>query len=235
MHRAGVDSGPMVPLAHAHTVHVPIGVGTIEGTLAIPAHARGIVVFAQEGAGTRYSLRNVAIARPLHERGFGTLLLDLLTATEDHEPPWSSSVRGDVALLARRLLAAAAFLALERSTLGLGLGCYGVGNGAAAALIAAARAPGRFKAIVSRGGYVGTATGIAANVAAPTLLIVGDSDDDLRLSNTEIYTMISAPKELLVVDGATQMFERAEALEEIAQATAGWFERFLGAAGRIEA
>ena len=144
-------------------------------------------------------------------------------------------MRGDIALLSRRLVAAAAFLALERSTLGLSLGCYGVANGAAAALIAAAQAPGRFKAIVLRGGHVATASEAAARVSAPTLLIVGGADLELRQSNHEVYAQLLAPKALLVVDGATQIFERAEALDQIARATAGWFERYLGGAPGIAA
>lgn len=221
----------MIPLAHAHTVHVPIlGGGTIEGTLAIPAGARAVVVFAQGGGGTRYSLRNVAIARPLHERGLGTLLLDLLTPREDHEPPSSSRARRDAALLGNRLVEAAAFLELERTTRGLALGCYAVGVGGAAALLAAAAAPDRFHAIVSRGGALGEVAALIDGVVAPTMLIVGESDSEVRAGNVAVYARLQGPKEMLVMDGATRAFEPMEALQAVARVTAAWFERFLGRA-----
>jgi dienelactone hydrolase len=219
----------MIHLAHAHTVHVPIaGGGTIEGTLAIPAGARAVVVFAQGAGGTRYSLRNVAIARPLHERCLGTLLLDLLTPREEHEPPSSSQARRDAALLGRRLVEAAAFLAAERTTRGLSLGCYAVGVGGAAALLAAAMAPERFRAIVSRGGDLDAIAPMLGGVMAPTMLIVGEADAQVRPGNVQVYSRLQGPREMLVMDGATRAFEPMEVLQAIAKVTAAWFERFLG-------
>jgi pimeloyl-ACP methyl ester carboxylesterase len=224
----------MIPLAHAHTVHVPIGPATIEGTLAIPERPRGVVVFVQGSGGTRYSLRNVAVARPLHERRFGTLLLDLLTPSEEHPTP-ARARSTDAGLLAHRLVDTARFLEAERSTRGLALGCYAVGMGAAAALLAAATVPERFQAIVARGGHVACASDAIASVSAPTLLIVGQLDADLHVANVDAFAKLRGPKDLVIVAGATHVFEHPPVLDEIAQHAASWFDRFLGAEGVAQA
>jgi len=65
---------------------------TLEGTLSIPGHARGVVLFAHGSGSSRFSPRNRAVAGVLHEQGFATLLLDLLTPQEASTSPCSRAV-----------------------------------------------------------------------------------------------------------------------------------------------
>ena len=57
--------------------------GAIEGDLVVPAGARGIVVFAHGSGSSRHSARNKHVASALRDAGFGTLLFDLLTVSEE--------------------------------------------------------------------------------------------------------------------------------------------------------
>ena len=74
----------------------------LEGELALPAGARGIVLFAHGSGSSRHSPRNAFVARVLRDAGMGTLLFDLLTEDEDRD----YGTRFDIPLLTSRLLAA---------------------------------------------------------------------------------------------------------------------------------
>ena len=84
-------------------VRIPCAAVTLEGTLAFPPGAKGVVVFAHGSGSSRYSPRNQFVARVLRESGNGTLLFDLLTAEEEIEDNVTRSLRFDIALLASRL------------------------------------------------------------------------------------------------------------------------------------
>ena len=56
---------------------------TLDGNLAIPRSAIGVVLFAHGSGSSRHSPRNVFVANELSGRGIVTLLIDLLTRRED--------------------------------------------------------------------------------------------------------------------------------------------------------
>ena len=205
-------------------VHVPADGVTLEGALVIPAGARGVALFAHGSGSSRHSPRNTFVAGVLQEGGLGTLLIDLLTEREDA----TYETRFDIDLLSRRLAAATRWLGTEPRTAHLDIGYFGASTGAAAALRAAADPGLRINAIVSRGGRPDLAESALDRVQAPTLLIVGGYDDVVIELNQRAYERLRGVKELVIVPGATHLFEEPGALEEVARLAARWFGRYLG-------
>jgi putative phosphoribosyl transferase len=209
----------------AREVALPAGEARLEGTLTLPADAVGVVLFAHGSGSSRHSPRNTFVARVLNDAGVGTLLFDLLTAAEDR----NYETRFDIGLLTTRLLAATDALGADPAAAGLPLGYFGASTGAAAALRAAAALGPRVAAVVSRGGRPDLAGPAAlARVTAPTLLIVGGRDDVVIELNREAYAQLSCEKSLVVVPGATHLFEEPGALERVADLAAGWFVAQMG-------
>jgi putative phosphoribosyl transferase len=159
----------------------------------------------------------------LRERGFGTLLIDLL---EERESEDRDKVF-DIDLLANRLISATEWLQLDDATRELSIGYFGASTGAAAALQAAAKLGDDIAAIVSRGGRPDLAMDYLDQVTAPTLLIVGGRDYPVIPLNQQAYEKLKAPKELVIVHGATHLFEEPGALEEVAKLAAEWFDKYL--------
>jgi putative phosphoribosyl transferase len=151
---------------------IPIDGAALEATIAVRAQASGIIVFAHGSGSGRASPRNRFVAEQLADAGFGVLLLDLLTASEERYDRETAELRLDVGRLAVRLVRAIDWLDEREPTAGIPVGCYGASTGAAAALIAAAERPDRVFAVVSRGGRPDLAKGELEKVRAPTLLIV---------------------------------------------------------------
>ncbi|MGB7540696.1 MAG: dienelactone hydrolase family protein [Burkholderiales bacterium] len=208
-------------------VSIPADGRKLQGELIVPGGAAGIVAFAHGSGSSRHSPRNQFVARELQQAGLATLLLDLL---EEEEAEDRSKVF-DIGLLALRLLAAARWLGDNPGTHSLALGYFGASTGAAAALLAAARDPGRVSAVVSRGGRPDLAMRWLPDVKAPTLLIVGEDDEPVLQWNRDAYARLSAEKELVVVPRATHLFEEPGALEEVARHACRWFVRHLSPAG----
>jgi len=206
-------------------VEIPADGQKLEGELVVPAGAVGVVVFAHGSGSSRHSPRNRYVAGELHKARLATLLLDLLTEDEAED---RSNVF-DIELLARRLLCAAQWLAAEPQTGTLRLGYFGASTGAAAALLAAAQEPERVSAVVSRGGRPDIVMLWLPKVRAPTLLIVGGEDQPVLDWNRSAYQRLQAEKKLVVVPGATHLFEEPGTLEETARHAAGWFSRHLAA------
>jgi putative phosphoribosyl transferase len=201
---------------------------TVDGDLGVPADASGLVVFAHGSGSGRHSPRNRAVAAGLRERGLGTLLMDLLTPEEEAADLRTAHLRFDIGLLAGRLEAAAAWLASQEDTRGLGLGYFGASTGAAAALVAAGRRPQAVRAVVSRGGRPDLAGDWLEHVRAPTLLIVGGGDEVVLGLNREAHQRLRAERRLDVVPGATHLFEEPGTLEEVTRLAGDWFVRSLG-------
>lgn len=212
-------------------VHIPAGASStisLEGMLELPDNATGIVLFAHGSGSSRLSPRNNYVARVLREAGMGTLLIDLLTQREDID----YATRFDIPLLTRRLLAATGWLQSDQATASLAVGYFGASTGAAAALQAAAEEGQKIAAVVSRGGRPDLAGEDALNrVAAPTLLIVGGFDDVVIGLNQEAYRALHCEKELIVIPGATHLFEEPGTLEQVAKQAAHWFVKFMPRSG----
>jgi putative phosphoribosyl transferase len=205
-------------------VHIPAGGATVEGMLEIPENAVGLVLFAHGSGSSRHSPRNNYVAGELRAAGVGTLLMDLLTTDEDRD----YSRRFDIGLLTRRLLEAARWVAVEPATRDLPLGFFGASTGAAAALEAAATLGEQIRAVVSRGGRPDMASEQALRkVRAPTLLLVGGYDDGVIDLNQLAYDQLHCEKEMVIVPGATHLFEEPGTLEAVASRAAGWFAEHL--------
>ena len=206
-------------------VRIPCAAVTLEGTLAIPPGAKGVVVFAHGSGSSRYSPRNQFVARVLRESGNGTLLFDLLTAEEEIEDNVTRSLRFDIALLASRLAEVTRWLVAQTEVCDLGIGYFGSSTGAGAALVAAAEFGQRIDAVVSRGGRPDLAGDALARVQSPTLFIVGGYDDVVIRLNKEALAELCCERELKIVPGATHLFEEPGALEAVAGLATDWFCR----------
>lgn len=205
-------------------VHIPAGDVTVEGMLEMPDEACGLVLFAHGSGSSRHSPRNNYVAGVLRAAGVGTLLMDLLTPDEDRD----YSRRFDIGLLTQRLLDAAHWVAAQAATQHLPLGFFGASTGAAAALEAAAVLGDRARAVVSRGGRPDLASELALQqVRAPTLLLVGGYDDGVIDLNQIAYDQLGCEKEMVIVPGATHLFEEPGTLEAVASRAAGWFAEHL--------
>jgi pimeloyl-ACP methyl ester carboxylesterase len=201
------------------------GAVTLEGVLGCPPDTHALVVFAHGSGSSRWSPRNRFVADRLHARGLATALLDLLDAEEDRH----YEARFDVARLSHRL-ALATHAALHRAgPVVHSLGYFGASTGAAAALDAAAALGDRVGAVVSRGGRPDLAAGALPRVTAPTRLVVGSRDEAVIALNRRALARLRCRSDLVVVPGATHLFEEPGALEQVAELAADWFvEHLLG-------
>lgn len=213
--------------AHEASVQVQAGSVTLEGDLSVPEDARGIVVFAHGSGSSRLSPRNRRVAAMLRQAGLATLLFDLLTPTEEAVDSVTRELRFDIRLLADRVEAATAWLKEQPGVGDLKLGYFGASTGAAAALVAAAERPEDVAAVVSRGGRPDLAEPYLPRVQAPTLLIVGEWDEPVIEMNRQAMAHLGGTKELVIVPGASHLFEEPGRLEEVARLASGWFTRHL--------
>ena len=206
-------------------VHMPVDGVRLEGMLAVPDKAAGLVLFAHGSGSSRKSPRNNFVAGELRKAGLATLLLDLLTPEEDMD----YETRFDISLLARRLDGATRWAGSEAKTKKLKIGYFGASTGAAAALMSAASAGVDIGAVVSRGGRPDLAMDSLPFVKSPTLLIVGGEDGPVIEYNRAAYQKITAQKELVIVPGATHLFEEPGTLETVASLASEWFTKYLRA------
>jgi dienelactone hydrolase len=218
------------------TVRVTAGPVTLEGSLAVPPGAAGVVLFAHGSGSSRHSPRNRYVASVLREAGLATLLLDLLTSDEEAVDEVTRHLRFDIGLLATRLVGATDWLREHPATRQLRIGYFGASTGAGAALVAAAERPEVVGAVVSRGGRPDLAGPALAQVRAPTLLIVGGDDIPVIRLNQEALRQLGAQEtQLVIVPGATHLFEEPGTLEQVAQFAAEWFARHLTRPGAARA
>lgn len=208
-------------------VQIRAGAVLIEGDLTVPQNAQGLVIFAHGSGSSRFSGRNRRVAEFLGERGFSTLLLDLLTTQEEAVDDRTAEYRFDIARLGPRVSAAADWAGTRPDIGRLPIGCFGASTGAAAALIAAAERPAIIAAVVSRGGRPDLAGQALPRVEAPTLLIVGGYDEPVIDLNREAMRQMHAHVELEIVPGATHLFEEPGTLDQVAALAARWFTRYL--------
>jgi putative phosphoribosyl transferase len=199
---------------------------TLQGDLFVPPAATGVVLFAHGSGSSRHSPRNREVAESLHQSGLGTLLFDLLTTAEEAEDRWTRQFRFDIPLLARRLIASTDWIVAHGQT-NLPLGYFGASTGAAAALIAAAERADLIGAVVSRGGRPDLAGRALERVRAPTLLLVGGADREVIGLNELALDRLRCDKRLVLVPGATHLFEEPGALESVATLAGEWFVRCL--------
>ena len=185
------------------------------------------MLFAHGSGSSRHSPRNQAVAEALRNAGIGTLLFDLLAPPEEAQDAYTGHLRFDIGLLSRRLAIATEAIANDPHYRQFGIGYFGASTGGGAALMAAAGFGQKIDAVVARGGRPDLAGESLRYVKAPTLLIVGEKDEEVVRLNQNAYDRLRCEKSLAVVPRATHLFEEPGALEEVARLAAQWFRKYL--------
>ena len=208
---------------------------TLQGTLGLPPVAKGIVLFAHGSGSSRLSARNRFVAGELQAHGIATLLFDLLTSEEEAIDQKTMQLRFHIPLLAKRLVGATRWAMRNAETAGLMLGYFGASTGAAAALVAETLLPGKITAVVSRGGRPDLAGNALGTVRAPTLLIVGGDDPVvIALNQGALAELHCQEKKLVIVPGASHLFEEPGTLARVAELATKWFGDHFAAAGTVQ-
>jgi putative phosphoribosyl transferase len=219
-------------MVREYIVRVTIGPVALDGVLRVPEKARAVVLFAHGSGSGRHSPRNRYVAGLLNEAEIATLLVDLLTADEEAIDARTGHLRFDIELLAQRLVGATDWLIQRPDTRHLAIGYFGASTGAAAALVAATQRSDVIGAIVSRGGRPDLAGAALPHVRAPTLLIVGGRDVQVIELNRIALAELGCEKQLIIIPGATHLFEEPGALDEVARLACEWFQRHLFSTAR---
>ncbi len=207
-----LDTEITVPAAQAGTDDEPL-----IGWLKVPASATGVVVFAHGSGSGRMSPRNHSVAEVFHRHGIATLLVDLLSVSEQVD----AAKAFDIDLLTDRTLAICEHL--RSSEVGhLPIALFGGSTGAAAAVRAAAGDPA-VTTVVSRGGRIDLAADHLSDLTRPVLLIVGGHDEWVLSINQKALDVLPEGSDLVVVPGASHLFSEPGALERVAERAANWF------------
>ncbi|MBI2446948.1 MAG: dienelactone hydrolase family protein [Candidatus Omnitrophica bacterium] len=209
------------------SVHIVMGNVTLDGDLTIPDGPKGIVLFAHGSGSSRKSPRNRYVASVLNKSKFATLLFDLLTPEEETIDIQTRHLRFDIELLSTRLVGATDWLGQNKEVKDLSVGYFGASTGAAAALVAAVERPDVVHAVVSRGGRPDLAGKVLPSVQSPTLLIVGGDDPVVIDMNRGAMEQLGVDKKLVIVPGASHLFEEPGALEKVAELAADWFGLYI--------
>ncbi|MFC4531209.1 dienelactone hydrolase family protein [Sphaerisporangium dianthi] len=213
---------------------IPAAGVTLEADIVVPPAAHGVVVFAHGSGSGRHSPRNRHVAAELNAAGLATVLTDLLTREEEDIDVLTGSLRFDIGLLARRVVAVTDWVARDEALSALGIGLFGASTGAAAALAAAARRPASVRAVVSRGGRPDLAGDLLREVRQPTLLIVGEDDPLVVELNRRAMERMPGRTEVAIVAGASHLFEEPGTLDQVARLARDWFARHLKGVHRRE-
>ncbi len=228
--RTEVSAGEPAETHSARDEEVVVSVESLRlpGRLTIPQHPKGMVVFAHGSGSGRHSPRNRFVAEILNQAGLGTLLFDLLTPPEERD---RTNVF-DIQLLGERLFKATNWLRSQPEALDVPISYFGASTGAAAALWAAAEPTAQIATVVSRGGRPDLAGARLSEVRAGTLLIVGSRDEIVEELNRQAQNKLRCETRLVVVPGATHLFEEPGALEKVAVLACDWFLRQAGHQGK---
>jgi dienelactone hydrolase len=215
-------------------VEIRAGGITLPGRLTLPVGAQGLILFVHGSGSSRLSPRNQQVAESLQAAGFGTLLFDLLTMTEERVDEETSALRFNIDLLSGRVTDVIDWLLLQEYRKDLKYGLFGASTGAAAALVTAADRPQAVQAVVSRGGRPDLAGEHLSQVRAPSLFIVGSLDNEVLGLNQSAMEKFpdGVEKHLEVVQGASHLFEEPGKLDAVAHLAQDWFLQYIGPAQR---
>jgi len=203
---------------------IPVAEGIqLPGKLVIPDNAKSLIIFSHGSGSSSLSPRNNYVAKKLNDDGFATLMFDLLTPEEDK----NYSNRFDIELLIQRLLLVTDWIKESEDLKDYDLGYFGASTGAASALGAASMVGNLVKAVVSRGGRPDLAAPYLPEVMAPTLFIIGGLDYYVIELNETAFSLLKCPREIVIVDDASHLFEEPGKLEEAAAHASRWFKKYL--------
>jgi len=208
------------------SIKIFTGNSLIKGNLYYPEQGTKMVIFAHGSGSSMNSTRNKYVAEILNKQGIGTLLVNLLTTQEALLDKYTSQFRFNIPLLAERVKSTAEWLRNNYQV--SAIGCFGSSTGATAALVAAAKNPELFQALVCRGGRPDLAFSYLNKIKSPTLLIVGSLDEHVLALNRSAFSQLNCYKKLEVVYGATHLFEESGKMEEVAALAKNWFSQNLG-------
>jgi len=208
-------------------IKIPVGSVIVKGNLIVPHNARGVIVFVHGSGSSRFSPRNQYVSKQFVNARFGILLFDLLTSQEEQVDMMTAEYRFNIPLLAERLIGATESLKHDPKTNRLSYAYFGASTGAAAALIAAAKLPRDIVTVVSRGGRPDLAAEYLPQVKAPTLLLIGGEDREVIELNKQAMARMNAEKKLVIIPGATHLFQEPGKLEEVAKISTEWFLNYL--------
>jgi putative phosphoribosyl transferase len=209
-------------------IKIPVGNNVeVEGSMFLPRESGCLIIFAHGSGSSRFSPRNQYVAKEFNKAGMATLLFDLLTPGEEEEDELTGQYRFNISLLSQRLVSVTDWLQNDPQTTDLKLGYFGASTGAAAALIAAAKLSRLVSAVVSRGGRPDLAGQYLPDVRAPTLLLVGGDDEEVIELNRQAQSQMTNTNKLVIIPGATHLFEEPGKLEEVARFASDWFNQYL--------
>ncbi len=211
---------------------IPVGHKKLTAELTIPAGAHAIIVFARSGADAHLNRHERAVAALLQKAGFGTLLSDLLTDTE-----MLTSAAFDIDLLTARLLIVTNWVR-ERDLFGhYRLAYFAVSVAAAAAIRAAVCLDEVIDALVCCSGRTDLAAETLPELQQPAMLIAGSLDRPVLEFNREALALLSCPRRLEIIQGATHLPDGTHAQsatqlpedksDEIVELAMQWFNTHL--------
>jgi putative phosphoribosyl transferase len=198
-------------------VRVAVDGGVLRGRLVVPSgDVPAVAVFAHGSGSSAASPRNRAVAEVLQGVGFGTLLVDLLTADEQH-----GNEGIGIETLARRVTRLAAWVPTRPGLAGVRVVLVGSSTGGAVALWAAGTgAP--VAAVACRGGRPDLASARLGDVRCPVLLVVGADDDAVVELSRRARSALGGPCDLRIVAGASHLFEEPGTLDRAAAIIRDW-------------
>ncbi|MGZ3899722.1 MAG: dienelactone hydrolase family protein [Bacteroidia bacterium] len=203
-------------------IKIPVNNNVVlTGDFTIPHNPRALIIFSHGSGSSRFSPRNQNVAAVLNSDDFATLLIDLLTPEEDE----TYKNRFNIELLTERLISVTNYIKEFPDIKNLPIGYFGASTGAASALKAAARLQDKISAVISRGGRPDLAENELAKVKSPTLLIVGSLDTEVIILNDMAYQKLNCDKEMIIIEGASHLFEEPGKLKEVATISASWFNK----------
>ena len=207
-------------------VKIPVDNNNIYAELVVPSDVKGIVIIAYGSSRDRYNQRNQLVARKLQNQNIATLQLDLLTAEEDK----NFLNRFDTQSLAERLIDATDWVTHDSNCEGLEISYYGIGTGAAAAIIAATLDGGEsIKSIVAIAGRVDLAGKSIKELTTPIMLIVGQNDKAILGMNEEVFINLNCTKKIAIIPNTNHLFEEPGAMDKVSDLTTEWLNESLEA------
>lgn len=199
----------------------------MEGILSVPEYPKGIVLFAHGAGSHRFSPRNLHVAESLLDSGFATLLVNLLTQQEQRRDAVTGKLRNNIPLIAGRIDLATEWIEEQPRLASLSLAYFGSGIGAAAAAVSAVQRPLSVRALICRGGRLDLVPQVAADLRAPTLMLVGERDEPVLRGSLTVTRRMQCEKKLIVIPGASHLFEEPGKLDEVARYAFLWLREHL--------
>ncbi|MBS1665067.1 MAG: alpha/beta hydrolase [Bacteroidetes bacterium] len=207
---------------YRHRLTIPCGHAHLKAELTIPARSGSIIIFSPEEGGITFGNRNRLVAHHLHKLGFGTLFPQLLTLEESKR----YGRRFDLDLQTARLMTVTEYLREHDRLSRYTLAYFGTGISSAAVLQSAAYLPEYISAVVCRHARPDFVPNALSRITAPTLLIAAAQDRYTLRLNREALEDMTCERELIVIEGATQLFE-GSAMTDVAELTGSWFSAHL--------